>query len=204
MAAMSGAWLRKKNENADATQQLTLAHPPKVNDWTSNASNAIGSPELTTQLTTASLQVSPSENNVAEAPGNARPFVVWTRATLPRPLCGSRRPRRQGDVVMIRIEVGREVGPGIFEYAIPSLQICGRSRQPLLDGCRSIKRAGGPTEEAGERAGVFRDGKTEPDISCQVLKGAELTVGEPNAGKIRFIKFREFDSSAFHANDAVT
>ena len=35
-----------------------MAHPPKVNDWTSNASNAIGSPGLTTQLTTASLQVS--------------------------------------------------------------------------------------------------------------------------------------------------
>ena len=34
-------------------------HPPKVNDWTSNASKAIGSPGLTTpQLTTASLRVS--------------------------------------------------------------------------------------------------------------------------------------------------
>jgi hypothetical protein len=105
---------------------------------------------------------------------------------------------------MIRIELGREVGPGIFEYAIPSIQICGRSRQPLLDACRAIKRAGDPTEEAGEHAGVFRDGKAEPDISCLVLKGAELAVSEPNHGKIRFSKFREFDSSAFHANDAVT
>jgi hypothetical protein len=97
---------------------------------------------------------------------------------------------------MIRIELGLEVGPGIFEYTIPSLQICGRSRQPLFDACRSIKRAVGPTEEAEERAGVFRDGKAEPDISCLVLKGAELTVVKPNLGKIHFSKFREFDSSA--------
>ena len=100
---------------------------------------------------------------------------------------------------MIRIELGREVGPGIFEYAIPSIQICGRSRQPLLDACRAIKRAGDPTELAGEHAGVFRDGKAEPDISCLVLKGAEQTVAEPNHGKIHFSKFREFDSAAFHA-----
>ena len=40
-----------------------------------------------------------------------------------------------------------------------------------------------------------------------VLKGAELTVAEPSNGKIHFTKFREFDSSAFRANekeDAVT
>jgi hypothetical protein len=102
---------------------------------------------------------------------------------------------------MIRIQRGREVGPGIFEYAIPSLALCGRSRQPMLDACRQIKRACDPTEFAGERAGVFRDGKAEPDISCPVLKGAELTVAEPSNGKIHFTKFREFDSSVFRAND---
>ena len=108
---------------------------------------------------------------------------------------------------MIRIERGKEVAPGIFEYSIPSLALCGRSRQPLLDACRQIKRACDPTALAGERAGVFRDGKAEPDISGMVLKGAELTVAEPSNGKINFTKFREFDSSAFRANekeDAVT
>jgi hypothetical protein len=108
---------------------------------------------------------------------------------------------------MIRIERGREVGPGIFEYSIPCLRLFGKSRQPLLDGCRLIKRALDPTELAGERAGVFRDGKAEPDISCLVLKAAEVTVAEPSNGKIHFTKFREFDSSAFQVNeseDAVT
>ena len=103
---------------------------------------------------------------------------------------------------MIRIKRGREVGPGIFEYSIPSLALCGRSRQPLLDACRQIKRACDPTSLAGERAGVFRDGKAEPDISCMVLKGAELTVAEPSNGKIHFTKFREFDSSAFRASES--
>jgi hypothetical protein len=108
---------------------------------------------------------------------------------------------------MIRIDRGREVAPGIWEYSIASLRLFGKSRQPLLDACRQIKRALDPIELAGRRAGVFRDGKAEPDISCMVLKGAELTVAEPSNGKIHFTKFREFDSSAFRANekeDAVT
>jgi hypothetical protein len=108
---------------------------------------------------------------------------------------------------MIKIERGREVAPCIFEYSIPSLRLFGKSRQPLLDACRQIKRALDPTELAGRRAGVFREGKAEPDISCLVLKGAELTVAEPSRGKIHFTNFREFDSSAFQASeseDAVT
>jgi hypothetical protein len=103
---------------------------------------------------------------------------------------------------MIRIERGNEVAPGVFEFSIPSLRLFGKSRQPLLDGCRLIERAVDPTELAGARAGVFRDGKAEPDISCLVLKGAELTVTEPSNGKIAFAKFRKFDSSAFRANES--
>jgi hypothetical protein len=102
---------------------------------------------------------------------------------------------------MIRIELGREVGPGIFEYSIPSLALCGRSRQPLLDACRQIKRALDPTKLAGRRAGVFRDGKAEPAISCLVLDGADLTVSEPSRGNIKFVKFQEFDSSVFRTGE---
>jgi hypothetical protein len=105
---------------------------------------------------------------------------------------------------VIRIKRGREVGPGIFEYSIPSLALCGRSRQPLLDACRQIKRACDPTSLAGKRAGVFRDGKAEPDISCLVLNGAELTVAGPSNGKIHFTKFREFELSVLKAVDAAT
>jgi hypothetical protein len=105
---------------------------------------------------------------------------------------------------MIRIERGREVAPGVFEYQVPSLALCGRSRQPLLDACRQIKRALGPTKPAGERAGVFREGRTEPDISCLVLDGAKVTVSEPSNGKVKFAKFSEFDRSVFTPKEAAT
>ena len=94
---------------------------------------------------------------------------------------------------MIRIERDREVAPGIWEYSIPSLGLSGRSRQPLLDACRQIKAMGART---GERAGVFREGKTEPDISCPVEIGARFTVKERASGGIRFERFEEFDRSA--------
>src|ERR1035441_7700370 len=97
---------------------------------------------------------------------------------------------------MIRIERGREVAPGIWD-SIPSLGLMsGKSRQPLLDACRQIKRALGPTKSAGVRAGVYRSGYTEVDISCLVLDGAELTVSEPSRGNIKFVRFQEFDAEA--------
>ena len=107
---------------------------------------------------------------------------------------------------MIRVERGPEVdGPqpnagrrhGVFEYRVPIIDFVGYSRQPLLDACRQIKRILGPTEAVGQHVGVYRPGKDQPDISCSVLDGAELTVSEPSNGKIRFAKFHEFDSSVF-------
>jgi hypothetical protein len=97
---------------------------------------------------------------------------------------------------LIRVERGKEVKPGVWEYSIPSLCLSGKSRQPLLDACRQIKRALGPTKAAGVRAGVYRPGHTEPDISCLVLDGAELTVSEPSRGNIKFVRFQEFDAEA--------
>jgi hypothetical protein len=94
--------------------------------------------------------------------------------------------------VDIRIDRGKEVAPGVFEYRIPSLGIEGRSHQPLLDACRQIKSILGPTAAT---AGVFREGRSGPDISCSVDKGAELTVSEPSKGRIHFAKFREFDAA---------
>jgi hypothetical protein len=44
---------------------------------------------------------------------------------------------------MIEIIRGAEVEPGIFQYSVPSLALCGKSRQLLLDACRQIKRAVG-------------------------------------------------------------
>jgi hypothetical protein len=100
---------------------------------------------------------------------------------------------------MIRIERGPEVAPGIFEYSIPSLRLFGRSRQPLLDACRQIKATGAST---GERAGIFREGRTEPDMSCPVEVGARFTVKERASGGIRFETFEEVDPSVFKASRA--
>lgn len=83
---------------------------------------------------------------------------------------------------MIRIDRGKEIKPGIWEYSIPSLGLGGKSRQPLLDACRRIKCTLGPNKAAGARAGVYRPGRLEPDISCPVLAGADLTVSEPSNG----------------------
>jgi hypothetical protein len=107
----------------------------------------------------------------------------------------------RGDVV-IRIERGKEVAPGIWEYSIPSFGLSGKSRQPLLDSCRQIKRALGSTKSAGVLAGVYRPGNTEPSISCLVQDGAGLTVSEPSSGKIKFGKFQEFDSPVFKTKEA--
>ena len=89
----------------------------------------------------------------------------------------------------IRIELGKEVSPGIWEYAAPSLRLCGRSRQPLLDACRQIKSMGGDT---AANAGLFREGKDNPDLFCGVEWGAGRTVSEPDKGTIRFEKYRPF------------
>ena len=95
--------------------------------------------------------------------------------------------------IVIRIDLGNEIKPGIFEYRIPSLRVEGRSRQPLLDACRRIRSILGPTAEF---AGLFREGRTQWDLRCPVNVGAGLTVKEPSVGKIRFALYQEFDGYA--------
>jgi hypothetical protein len=94
---------------------------------------------------------------------------------------------------MIKIVRGAEASPGIWEYSVPSLALSGKSRQPLLDACRQIKRAVGST---ADRAGVFREGSEVADISCLVEAGALLTVSERDRGGVRFEKYREVDFAA--------
>ena len=93
---------------------------------------------------------------------------------------------------MIRVERHEEVRPGNWRYTVPGFGIEGRSRQPLLDACRQIRAILGDTSQ---RAGLFREGRTEADISCSVNKGALLTVEDGPKG-IRFRKYREFDRLA--------
>jgi hypothetical protein len=92
------------------------------------------------------------------------------------------------DAPHIRIERGPEVAPGIWEYSVPELALCGKSRQPLLEACRQIKRVLGPT---GTQARLFRGASTVADISCPVESGARLTVKEPDKGRtIHFASYQ--------------
>lgn len=89
---------------------------------------------------------------------------------------------------MIKVIRGNEVSPGIWEYVVPSLALSGRSRQPLLDACRQIQRAGG---DPRSMAGIYRQGTEDCDLACRVEIGAGLTVSETDRG-IRFVPYREF------------
>jgi hypothetical protein len=103
---------------------------------------------------------------------------------------------------MIKIERGREVAPGIFEYSIPSLALSGRSREPLLDACRQIQAILG--DPCREQAGIYREGHDQPDMTCPVDVGAKYRVAEDTKNGPRFRKFEPFDSSVFNAKEAVT
>jgi hypothetical protein len=67
---------------------------------------------------------------------------------------------------MIRVDIVEEAkNPGVFRYRVPGMAIEGLSRRPLIDACRQIKALVGPTKQ---RAGLFREGNSHPDISCPV------------------------------------
>ena len=90
---------------------------------------------------------------------------------------------------MIGVEIIEEVrNRGTFRYRVPPLVLEGQSRQPLLDACRQIKSLLGPTNQL---AGLFRKGRSEPEISCSVRWGTAHTVRDD--GRIRFAKYRESD-----------
>lgn len=91
---------------------------------------------------------------------------------------------------MIRIDKGAEVSPGVWEFRSAVYPVCGKSRQPLLDACRQLKLILGDTSQ---RAGLFRTGHDEPDISCSVEVGAGLTVAEDAKNSPRFRKYQPFD-----------
>ena len=68
----------------------------------------------------------------------------------------------------------------------------GAASRAVRAACRQIRAILGDTSQ---RAGLFREGRTEADISCSVNKGALLTVEDGPQG-IRFRKYREFDRLA--------
>jgi hypothetical protein len=93
---------------------------------------------------------------------------------------------------MIRVEIEEIANRGgIYRYSAFGGAVEGCSRQPLLDACRQIKRMGG---DPSARAGLFRAGRTKPDMVCTIEAGAALTVVENQTVGPRFGKFREFDA----------
>ena len=101
---------------------------------------------------------------------------------------------------IIRVDLGRECSPGIWEYAIASHGLCGKSHQPLLDACRQLKRMGGV---APQFAGLFRKGRDTPDLSCLVEVGAALTVSEPKKGNApSFTKYQPFNAAVRETGEA--
>ena len=85
---------------------------------------------------------------------------------------------------MIRVELGEEIGNrGIFRYTIllenankPVEKI---STEPLLDACRHLKRMG---ENPDTRVGLFRKGRTTPDLYCSVGWGATHEINGTGVG----------------------
>jgi hypothetical protein len=130
--------------------------------------------------------------NESNSSNQAADVVAVRRGRFSMQALPTERPGCLAGIGTVAIELGKEVRPGIFGYRIPSLRAEGQSHQPLLDACRQIKRILGDTETV---AGLFREGRSVPDISCSVTEGAQLTVSEPSKGRIRLVKFREFDAT---------
>ena len=103
---------------------------------------------------------------------------------------------------MIRVQRGKEVKPGIFEYSVAGMGIRGHSSQPLLDACRQIQAILG--DPCHRHAAIYREGKDQPDMSCPVDVGARYRVAEDTKRGPRFGKFEPFDSSVFKAKDAAS
>lgn len=85
---------------------------------------------------------------------------------------------------LVRVELGKEASPGVWFWTCGAFALEGRSRQPLLDACRQIKPL---LTDTGQLAGLFRLGRSEPDLTCSVAWGADHTVKEEP--KVRFGKY---------------
>ena len=87
---------------------------------------------------------------------------------------------------MIRVELGGEIkNRGVWRWTCPRYGLAGRSRQPLLDACREIKRMGG---DPADIVGLFREARSMPDMTCTIGVGAGLTVDESRTP--RFAKWK--------------
>ena len=109
---------------------------------------------------------------------------------------------------MIRVMLGEEYGGwrsvgcgfshGVWHWYVRLGQngnastLEGYSRQPLLDACRELQRIGTPLTSP---VGLFREGRSKPDLFCTVEAGAGLTVREDVT---RFCKWKPYPMGARH------
>ncbi len=99
---------------------------------------------------------------------------------------------------MIRVIRSYRAGnSGRFGFFCRQYGIRGLSRQPLLDACRAIERAG--ADPAAEIA-LFRLGATDWDVKTTVGHGARLSVRED---RLKFEKFKAFGVSRKEAAHVV-
>ena len=89
---------------------------------------------------------------------------------------------------MIRIDI-REGKNGKYAWTCEGPLLSGLSRQPLLDACRALKLMG---VDPRSHAGLFRKGRSKPDLFCTVECGSRYTVKEGDASGPKFAKFEEF------------
>jgi hypothetical protein len=97
---------------------------------------------------------------------------------------------------MIRVERGKELGPGVYEYSVTGMGIFGKSSQPLLDACRQIQAILG--DPCHQQAGIYHEGKDQPDMTCPVDVGAKYRAAEDTKSGPRFRIYQPFDSSVFN------
>lgn len=82
----------------------------------------------------------------------------------------------------VRVELGRQVSPGVWEWSAYNGGTCGRSSEPLLDACRALKRMGEPlTQEVR----LFWPGGSDWALRTTIGVGAGLTCGRAGFQKHR-------------------
>ena len=80
--------------------------------------------------------------------------------------------------------------PGVFAWEVPGLGLAGRSRQPFLDGCRALSRAGSSPSDVATLVWVGRPGWT---LRATIGAAARMTTAEERRdGGPRFALHREW------------
>jgi hypothetical protein len=90
---------------------------------------------------------------------------------------------------MIRVvREARSDSRGFYRWyaSVDGEAVEGRSREPLLDACRTLKSLG---VNLREKAGLFREGNPDWDLRCSVGWGAAHTVDEAHHGFHKWKKF---------------